>query len=90
MVFISWRLPDDPGGITCMLLYKRKQRSRVAELISAFVVPTYIVQSLYILNPKIQASSHFLWFVSDLVRNSDDWFSRESAQMFHDHVCMTE
>ena len=20
MVFISWRLPDDPGGITCMIV----------------------------------------------------------------------
>ena len=29
MVFISWRLPDDPGGITCMhlniLLYGEKR-----------------------------------------------------------------
>ena len=29
--------------------------------ISAFVFTTWIVQSLYFLNPKFQASSHLLW-----------------------------
>ena len=32
-----------------------------AQLISAFVFATQIVQSLYFLNPKFQASSHLLW-----------------------------
>ena len=32
-----------------------------AKLISAFVFTTRIVQSLYFLNPKFQASSHLLW-----------------------------
>ena len=32
-----------------------------AKLISAFVFATRIVQSLYFLNPKFQASSHLLW-----------------------------
>ena len=32
-----------------------------AKLISAFVFATLIVQSLYFLNPKFQASSHLLW-----------------------------
>ena len=32
-----------------------------AKLISAFVFATRIVQSLYSLNPKFQASSHLLW-----------------------------
>ena len=41
-------------------LYMRKQRSRSAsaKLISAFVFATRIVQSLYFLNPKFQASNH--------------------------------
>ena len=44
----------------------RKQRRRsafavTAKLISAFVFATQIVQSLYYLNPKFQASSHLLW-----------------------------
>ena len=35
-----------------------------AKLISAFVFATQIVQSLYFLNPKFQASSHLLWLYS--------------------------
>ena len=35
-----------------------------AKLISAFVFATRIVQSLYFLNPKLQASSHLLWLYS--------------------------
>ena len=43
------------------LLHTRKQRRRsAAQLISAFVFATQIVQSLYYLNPKFQASSHLL------------------------------
>ena len=34
------------------------------KLISAFVFATRIVQSLYFLNPKFQASSHLLWLYS--------------------------
>ena len=34
------------------------------KLISAFVVASRIVQSLYFLNPKSQASSHLLWLHS--------------------------
>ena len=36
----------------------------IAKLISAFVFATWIVQSLYSLNPKFQASSHLLWLCS--------------------------
>ena len=32
-----------------------------AKLVSAFVFVTRIVQSIYFLNPKFQASSHLLW-----------------------------
>ena len=35
-----------------------------AKLISAFVFATRIVESLYFLNPKFQASSHLLWLYS--------------------------
>ena len=35
-----------------------------AQLISAFVFATQIVQSLFILNSKFQASSHLLWLYS--------------------------
>ena len=36
------------------------------KLISAFVFAPRIVQSLYFLNPKFQASSHFLWLYSQI------------------------
>ena len=35
-----------------------------AQLISTFVFTTQIVQSLYFLKPKFQASSHLLWLYS--------------------------
>ena len=35
-----------------------------AKLISVFVFATRILQSLYFLNPKFQASSHLLWLYS--------------------------
>ena len=37
-----------------------------AKLISAFVFATRIVQSLFFLNPKFQATSHLLWLHSPL------------------------
>ena len=54
-----------------------------AQLISAFVFATQIVQSIKFLNPKFQASSHplWLWFVSDLVRNPKDRFCGDTAHM---------
>ena len=47
-------------------LHMRKAKTQIsfavtAKLISAFVFATPIVQSLYFLNPKFQASSHLLW-----------------------------
>ena len=54
-----------------------------AKLISAFVFATPIVQSLYFLIPKFQASSHLLWLYSpsDLVGNPDDRFSHKEAHI---------
>ena len=55
----------------------------------AFVFATQIVQSLFFLNPKFQASSHLLWLyspiMSDLVENSEDRFSHNEA-----HIHTTE
>ena len=47
-------------------LHMRKQRHRsvTAQLISAFVFVILLVQFLYYLNPKFQASSHLLWLFS--------------------------
>ena len=54
-----------------------------AKLISAFVFATRIVQSLYFLNPKFQASSYLLWLYSPVcigpVRKPERWFSHDTA-----------
>ena len=65
------------------------QHTVTAQLISAFVFATQnlILQLLFFLNPKFQASS--LWpssetaghYVSDLVGNPKDWFSRVAAHI---------
>ena len=43
-------------------IYENKDAT--AKLISAFVFATRIVQSLYYLNPKVQASRHIQWLYS--------------------------
>ena len=58
----------------------------IVKLISAFVFATWIVQSLYFLNPKFQACSHLLngctdQFVSDQVGNHKDGFCHGVAHM---------
>ena len=56
-----------------------------AKLISAFVFATQVIQSLYFLITKFQASSHLVWscspFVLDLVGNPEDRFSHNEANM---------
>ena len=57
-----------------------------AKLISAFVFATWIVQSLYYLNPKFQASIAIFCgctapFVWDLVENPEDQFSHNKAHL---------
>ena len=56
-----------------------------AKLISAFVFATLIVQFLYFLNPKFQASRRLLWLYSPvcvgLVYNPEGRFSHDEAQM---------
>ena len=55
----------------------------IAQLISAFVFATQILQSLYFLNPKYLASSHLLWLHSPVCvrpgRNPEDRFSHNEA-----------
>ena len=57
-----------------------------AKLISAFVFATRIVQSLFFLNLKFQASSHFLWLYSPVCvgpgRKPEDGFSHNEALIF--------
>ena len=54
-----------------------------AQLICAFVFATQILQFLFFLNPKFQASSHLLWLHRSvcvgLVGNPEDRFSRIAA-----------
>ena len=53
--------PFEPSYEKTGFLHMRKQRRRsTAQLISAFVFATWIVQSLFYLNPKFQAPSHLL------------------------------
>ena len=55
------------------------------KLISAFVFAIRIVQSLYFLNPKFQASSHLVWLYSPLCvgpgKNPENRFSHKEAHM---------
>ena len=62
----------EPRHVKTEFLPMRKQRPRsasqllavTAKLISAFVFATRIVQFLFFINPKFQASSHLLWLHS--------------------------
>ena len=75
---------EPPRGKTNNL-HRRKQRRRSASLISAFVFATRIVQFLFYLNPKFQASSSFLCLYSPVcvgpVRKPHCWFSHEAGQI---------
>ena len=60
-----------------------------AKLISAFVFATWIVQFLFYLNPKFQASSSFLCLYRSVcvrpVRKPHCWFSHEAAHMYSNY-----
>ena len=59
------RLLCEPRYEKTGFLHMQKRRHRsAAQLISPFVFAIRIVQSLFYLNPKIQASSHLLWLYS--------------------------
>ena len=84
--------PDFPLFTIYMRRFIRKHvfcicENKDAQLIGAFVFATQIVQSLYFLNPKFQASSHPLRLHNSVCvgpgRNLEDWFSHDTA---HYHV----
>ena len=59
----------EPRREKTSFLHMRKTKTQIsfavtAKLISAFIFATRIVQSLYFLNTKFQASSHLLWLYS--------------------------
>ena len=55
-----------------------------AQLISVFVFATWLVQSLFYLNPNFQASSHLLWLYRPVCVRPEDRFSHNEA-----HVIVT-
>ena len=79
-------LANEPPHGKTNNLHMRKQRRRTAKLISAFVFATRIVQFLFFLNPKFQASSSFLCLYRLVcvgpVWKPHCWFSHEAAQMW--------
>ena len=58
-----------------------------AKLISLFVFATWIVQSLFFLNPEVQYSSLLLCLYRPVcvrpVRKLQCWFSQDTAQLFN-------
>ena len=65
-------------------IYENKD-AVTAQLISVFVFAIRIVQSLFFLNQKFQASSHLLWLYSPVCvgpgRKPDDRFSHNKAHI---------
>ena len=82
---IDWGLIE-PRRKKTGLLHMRKQTqisfAVTAKVISAFVFATRIVQSIYFLNPKIQASIHLLGLYSPVFvgPGPEDRFSHNEAQ----------
>ena len=66
----------------CICEYKDADQLR-GYLISFFVFATWIVQSLFYLNPKLQASRHVMWLYSPVCvgpgRKPKDLFSHDEA-----------
>ena len=75
----AFRICENKGAVT-------------AQLISAFVFATQIVQFLYFLNPNVQASNHLLWryrlVCVEPGRNPEDRFSHDAAQFNFAHDAM--
>ena len=88
-MFIMDFKSEPPHGKTNNL-HRAKTEAQIsfavtAKLISAFVFATRIVQFLFYLNPKFQASSHLLQLYSPVCagpgRNPNCWFSHAQAQI---------
>ena len=75
---ITNELHHEKAGFLCM----RKAEVQIscpltAQLISTFVFTTLVVQSLYFLNPKFQASNHLLWLHSQVCVKPDQKHQRQ-------------
>ena len=70
------------------------QLAVTAKLISAFVFATWIVQFLFYLNPKFQASSHLLWLYSPVCvrpgRKPEGRFSHNEAHLCQYRYCLVQ
>ena len=90
--FLTQQVIIGPCHEKTVFLHMRKQRRRSAtRLLRAFVFATPIVQSLYFLNPKFQASNNYhgvcrciAQFVLDLVGYPKDRVSSNAAHTFSD------
>ena len=86
-VFIPFKLCDEKTNILDMGKQRRRSSS---QLNSAFVFTTCIVQFLYFLNPKFQASNHLLSLYSLVcvrpVWKSHCWFSHDAAPYSYIHM----
>ena len=84
---------EPPHGKTNNLHMRKQRRRSASRLISAFVFATRIVQFLFYLNPKFQASSSFLCLYSPVcdgpVRKPHCWFFHEVAQIMHQSFVTT-
>ena len=73
-------------GKPTICIGENKDFAVTAKLISAFVFATRIVQFLFYLNPKFQASSSFLCLYRSVcvgpVRKPHCWFFHETARIF--------
>ena len=86
--FVDHYMSRPMGKLTICIGKKKKAQisfTLTAKLISAFVFATWIVQFLFYLNPKFQASSSFRCLYSPVcvgpVRKPHCWFSQEAAHM---------
>ena len=68
-----------------LFAYTKTKMQITAKLISAFVFASYVVLSVYFLNPKFQASSHLLYLYSLVCvgpgRKPERLFSHDAAHI---------
>ena len=91
LVLLSLILIYEPRHEKTGFLYLRKQRCRPLKLFSAFVFATSIVQCLYFLNPKVQASCYLMWWYSPVCAGPGrkprrQFFSRRGSYYFRSNL----
>ena len=88
----SWEIQILPGILAASWENRQKQKTQISfavttKLISAFVFATWIVQFLFYLNPKFQASSSFLCLYRPVCvgpfLKPHCWFSDDAAQFYY-------